>query len=96
MAAVESTFACVLAAVGQDPDAGWIVTVAAEEIGLVPPPLPVLPDWSPVAAYGGYHQPSASRPPFADGHPGRALLGLLLGLSCGGGFWGTGCDCFVF
>jgi predicted amidohydrolase YtcJ len=34
---------------------------AAEEFAELAPPLPpVLPDWSPVAAYGGYHKPAAA------------------------------------
>lgn len=62
MAAVESTFACVLAAVGQDPDAGWIVTVAAEEIGLVPPPLPVLPGTLGTGVEGGLETVTVALP----------------------------------
>jgi hypothetical protein len=76
---------------------GKVVFAAAEFAPLAPPPLPVLPDWSPVTAYGGYHR-VASRPGSAIGrgqHAGRAALGLLMGLSTGG-FWGSGCDCFVF
>ena len=34
---------------------------AAEEFADLAPPLPpVLPDWSPVAAYGGYHKPTTA------------------------------------
>ncbi|HJZ59923.1 MAG TPA: amidohydrolase, partial [Gemmataceae bacterium] len=33
---------------------GNVVYAGGEFAGLAPPPLPVLPDWSPVAAYGGY------------------------------------------
>ena len=34
---------------------------AAEEFADLAPPLPpVLPDWSPVAAYGGYHKPATA------------------------------------
>src|SRR5262249_52820884 len=74
---------------------GKVVDAAAEVASLGPPPLPVLPDWSPVAAYGGYYQPgSGPRPTAGCGHPGHTILGALLGLTCG--FWGTGCDCFVF
>ena len=35
---------------------GKVVYGAGEFAGLAPPPLPVMPDWSPVKAYGGYHQ----------------------------------------
>src|SRR5262245_7205574 len=75
---------------------GKVVYAAAEFAPLAPPPLPILPEWSPVAAYGGYHQP---RPVAAagggHGH-GHALLGALTGLSAGWAIWGSGCDCFVF
>ena len=34
---------------------------AAEEFAELAPPLPpVLPEWSPVAAYGGYHKPATA------------------------------------
>jgi predicted amidohydrolase YtcJ len=34
---------------------------ASEEFAILAPPLPpVLPEWSPVAAYGGYHRPTAT------------------------------------
>jgi predicted amidohydrolase YtcJ len=74
---------------------GKVVHAAGEFAEFAPPALPVLPEWSPVAAYGGYHQ----RQPVASGGasgPAHALLGLLLGLPCIGGLWGSGCDCFVF
>jgi hypothetical protein len=35
---------------------GKVVYGAGEFTGLAPRPLPVLPDWSPVRSYGGYHQ----------------------------------------
>ena len=40
---------------------GKVVYGAGEFAGLAPPPLPVLPDWSPVKAYGGYHQARSAR-----------------------------------
>ena len=40
---------------------GKIVYAAGEFARLAPPPLPVLPDWSPVKAYGGYHQAASRR-----------------------------------
>jgi predicted amidohydrolase YtcJ len=77
---------------------GKVVYGAGEFAALAPPPPPVLPDWSPVAAYGGYRQPQPG--PAASGGGGQlrghAVLGLLLGLSGGAGAWGIGCDCFVF
>ncbi|MFT3882425.1 MAG: amidohydrolase [Gemmatales bacterium] len=39
---------------------GKVVYGAAEFALLAPPPLPVLPDWSPVKAYGGYHRHQVS------------------------------------
>jgi hypothetical protein len=74
---------------------GKIVHAAGEFASFGPPALPVLPEWSPVAAYGGYYRqlPDAK---MAKGGQGHALLGLLAGLSCAGAMWGSGCDCFVF
>ena len=71
---------------------GKVVYGAAEFAGLAPPPLPVSPDWSPVAAYGGYHReakPATRKPRIAHAHkkvwlPKEARL------------WGIGCDCFAF
>jgi predicted amidohydrolase YtcJ len=45
----------VLTIVGGKP-----VYAAAEFADLAPPLPPVLPDWSPVAAYGGYHKPATA------------------------------------
>src|SRR5881275_2669261 len=36
---------------------GKVVYGAGEFAGLAPPPLPVVPEWSPVRVHGGYHQP---------------------------------------
>src|SRR3954454_23680908 len=36
---------------------GRVVYGAGEFAGLAPPPLPVVPEWSPAKVYGGYHQP---------------------------------------
>jgi len=74
---------------------GKIVYAAGEFSSFCPPALPVLPDWSPVSTYGGYHRqlPNADT---AKGGQGHAFLGLLAGLSCAGTMWGAGCDCFVF
>src|SRR5262249_5961441 len=36
---------------------GKVVYAADEVAGLAPPSLPVVPEWSPVKVYGGYHQP---------------------------------------
>src|SRR5262249_21356567 len=77
---------------------GTVVHAAGAFAGLAPPPLPVLPDWSPVAAHGGYHRSlgdgTAAR---VSGRQAHSLLPLLLGLHCAGALWGTaGCDCFAF
>ena len=36
---------------------GKIVYGANEFAQLAPPPVPILPEWSPVKEYGGYHRP---------------------------------------
>ncbi len=46
----------VLTIVGGEP-----VYATAEFRDLFPPPLPVAPEWSPVAAYGGYGAPLAKK-----------------------------------
>jgi predicted amidohydrolase YtcJ len=74
---------------------GKIVHAAGEFTSLGPPALPVLPEWSPVATYGGYY-PQQAKAGTARSGQGHALLGLLTGLSCAGAIWGSGCDCFVF
>ncbi len=73
---------------------GKVVYGAGEFGSLAPPPLPVSPDWSPVASYGGYHHASA------------AAAAHRVGCTCHGHrqvwspkesrFWGIGCDCFAF
>lgn len=70
--------------------------------GLAPPPLPVTPDWSPVATFGGYY----GGPKFAThaAHCSNAtgLHGLfhrLFGSTESGHepFWGTGgCSCWAY
>ena len=75
---------------------GKIVYGTEEFTSVSPPPLPIAPDWSPVAAYGGYHRFQHSSD---NGENSRShgLLALLAGLSCGGAMWGpAGCDCFVY
>ncbi|MDB5924096.1 MAG: amidohydrolase family protein [Betaproteobacteria bacterium] len=73
---------------------GKAVYANAEFKDLSPPPLPIMPEWSPVAQYGGYGAPLAKRA--AARPPDHAAL------AAGGsaalhqhGFWGSGCDCFV-
>jgi predicted amidohydrolase YtcJ len=82
---------------------GKIVYGTDEFSSLAPPPLPVLPEWSPVARYGGYGAPLVQ----------HAAAKHIRTLSCGHHaqskvapvphghnpltvFWGLGCDCFAF
>ena len=53
---------------------GKVVYGAGDFERLAPPPLPVSPDWSPVKAYGGYHQAQPAQSALA--HP-CAQPGLL-------------------
>jgi predicted amidohydrolase YtcJ len=63
---------------------------AAEEFAELAPPLPpVLPDWSPVAAYGGYHKP-ATAPAVMHSH---AVEHRCDEREIGGGI---GCLCWAF
>ncbi|GAA6621519.1 hypothetical protein NUACC26_073390 [Scytonema sp. NUACC26] len=88
---------------------GKIVYAAEEFSNLAPPPLPILPEWSPVAKYGGYaRQPvNAANSTSLDAHKPLHLgccfhqprcrslnLNQVGDLSA---LWGaTGCDCFAF
>jgi predicted amidohydrolase YtcJ len=88
---------------------GKIVYAAAEFSPLGPPPPPVLPEWSPVKTFGGYHRAFAGQATMPRSSPIvhsccdgllRALLGSWsrsapqpLGNM---GFGGIGCDCFAF
>ncbi len=62
---------------------------------LAPPALPVLPEWSPVAKFGGYGAPLlVQSAPTVHRH--------IAGSTCNPfatdhrGLWGSGCDCFAF
>jgi predicted amidohydrolase YtcJ len=86
---------------------GKVVYGAGDFAPLAPAPIPALPDWSPVNAYGGHYRPAATH---------RAALPHLCAGSCGvhghahgiarksripvashTGFWGAlGCSCFAF
>ncbi|MEA3208464.1 MAG: hypothetical protein QOE70_1521 [Chthoniobacter sp.] len=64
-----------------------------------PPALPVMPDWSPVAKFGGYGAPNYQRlaAPRIERH--HATCGVIHRHSPSRGFtqlWGSGCDCFAF
>ena len=83
---------------------GKVVYGAGEFANLAPPPLPVLPDWSPVKVYGGYHQ--ARQPDarvtqaHARAHGTHGLLHRSLGRirrDRPEPLWGgLGCECFAF
>jgi predicted amidohydrolase YtcJ len=81
---------------------GKVVYGAGEFTELDPAPLPVLPDWSPVKAYGGY-RPAGQREVAGTrlrAHGTHGLLHHLLGrVQCyrPGPLWGSlGCECFAF
>lgn len=82
---------------------GKVVYATAEFSKLAPPSLPVSPDWSPVAKYGGYTQVTVSAATTAATHAcaalgRRAVLGARRQrwLQEPLGSWGPGCDCFAF
>jgi predicted amidohydrolase YtcJ len=83
---------------------GTVVYGAGAFANLAPPPLPVLPDWSPVKVYGGDHQ--ARQPDarvtqaHARAHGTHGLLHRSLGRirrDRPEPLWGgLGCECFAF
>ena len=79
---------------------GKIVHGAGHFGPLAPPPLPVLPDWSPVKEYGGYFRSRQGvETPAHAGLNLHALLHRLFGQhdpNCREPFWGLGCECFAF
>jgi predicted amidohydrolase YtcJ len=81
---------------------GKVVHATAEFADLAPPPLPVLPDWSPVKHYGGYYEPARSSAVHqAESSVRHGLLHALWhGLGVGGPSQAApgplGCDCFAF
>jgi predicted amidohydrolase YtcJ len=83
---------------------GRVVYATEEHASLAPPELPVSPDWSPVAHYGGYVNASkslagASHSAFCQhselSHAEEGPNGHIrvFGKS---GLWSLGCDCFAF
>ncbi len=84
---------------------GKVVYGAGEFARLAPPPLPVTPNWSPVATYGGYARPAAH---MASREPAHARASSTLSAVAGvraktrqwvrgvSGLWEFGCDCFAF
>lgn len=91
---------------------GKVVYGAAEFHDLDPPPLPVLPEWSPIKVYGGYGAPLDVRKAARAGvpvaqhsphcqshgchHTGHHSTGTHGDVPRFGEFWGLGCDCFAF
>jgi predicted amidohydrolase YtcJ len=75
---------------------GETVHSAAEFGGMAPPPLPVSPEWSPVAAYGGWGAPllkkSAAQPRVIASSAGCGSLFDTWGNAQGFG----GCSCAAF
>jgi hypothetical protein len=88
---------------------GKIVYASDEFRDLAPPLLPVLPEWSPVATYGGYYSTPAVPTAAKAIHLCTTLCNHIHKVTCRtasstlntagslSGFWGgMGCDCFAF
>jgi predicted amidohydrolase YtcJ len=84
---------------------GKIVHGAAEFSNLSPPPLPVLPEWSPVKHHGGYYARHQVRENESRVQARVNAVGLhelfhrLFGrrrTDRAEPFWGLGCECFAF
>jgi hypothetical protein len=82
---------------------GGIVHASGEFASLAPPPLPVLPAWSPVEPYGAYHQLHPRAKPISDAYvKSNKLHSLLHRLGerqrppSAEPLWGLGCGCFAF
>lgn len=84
---------------------GRIVYATDEFAPYAPPPLPVLPEWSPVAKLGGYGAPLDVRKAARAGVPLEHSRNRQCRQHSGdhgrnsvryAGFWGAGCECFAF
>jgi hypothetical protein len=83
---------------------GKVVYGADEFTGLAPKPLPVLPEWSPVKAYGGYHPVGQREVGVTRAHaraPGthglwHRVLGRIQRDRPEPLWGGLGCECFAF
>jgi hypothetical protein len=83
---------------------GKVVYGAGEFARLAPPPLPVMPEWSPVAVYGGYARPGVHAASAGHVHACAASVSARTGRKAKtqqwrravSGLWGLGCDCFAF
>lgn len=87
---------------------GKVVFGQAEFTKLGPPPIPVLPDWSPVAKVPGHYRAAPPQPLAQLPHQCKGACGVhahahdvarksSVPVSSHGGFWGAlGCSCFAF
>jgi predicted amidohydrolase YtcJ len=78
---------------------GKVVYAAGDFANFGPPPLPVLPEWAPVAHYGGYQNsmPVAARScTHSHARPVRSTKSQFGLWSLAGGLWGSGCSCWAF
>ncbi|KAB8065836.1 amidohydrolase [Janthinobacterium violaceinigrum] len=87
---------------------GKVVYGQAEFTTLAPPPIPVLPEWSPVRTVPGHYRPAARPAQAALPHQCAGACGVhahahdrarksAVPISDFSGFWGTlGCSCFAF
>jgi predicted amidohydrolase YtcJ len=73
---------------------GRVVYAANEFSRLAPPPLPISPAWSPVAAYGGYDQTLAAPSVHACAQDGFARTDCWE--RAVESFWRMTCPCFAF
>ncbi|NHZ61109.1 amidohydrolase [Massilia genomosp. 1] len=85
---------------------GKVVYGAGDFAPLAPAPIPALPDWSPVNAYGGHYRPTAARAALphlcagscgVHGHAHGIARKSTIPVTSHTGFWGAlGCSCFAF
>jgi predicted amidohydrolase YtcJ len=78
---------------------GKVVYAAAEHASLGPPPLPVMPDWSPVKHGSRYwkERPASVSACGVHNHARCAPPAKAMSLKDPGGFWGAmGCSCWAF
>ena len=82
---------------------GDIVYGQAEFSSLGPPPIPILPDWSPVKHNGGHYRAAAPLPHQCQGacavhlHQHDQARRSSVQVNNHAGFWGAlGCSCFAF
>jgi predicted amidohydrolase YtcJ len=82
---------------------GKVVYGVGEFARLAPPPLPVMPEWSPVAKYGGYARPGIHAAKHSHAHTSSTRsVGATVRANTRrwkramSGLWELGCDCFAF